>query len=81
MTCRRYPFDLELEEDGDIKLLSISQSVDCPYELDGYNPTGEIRAIAKWEEWEEEPYYAKIEKWNAPKKVGSKKAFLIFLGF
>lgn len=81
VTCRRYPFDLEFDEGGDIELLSISKSVDCPYELDGYNPLGEIRAIAKWEEWEEKPYFDKLDAWNDQKKPGGKKAFLKFLGF
>ena len=80
VTCRRYPFDLEFDENEDIELLSISQSTDCPYELDGYNPLGEIKAIAKWEAWEEEPYYAQVEAWNARKETGGKKTFLKFIG-
>ncbi len=80
VTCRRYPFDLEFDEEGDIELLSISQSTDCPYELDGYNPLGEIKAIAKWETWEEEPYYARLKAWNARKEMGGRKTFLKFIG-
>ena len=81
VTCRRYPFDLEFDANGDIELLSISQSTDCPYELDSYTPLGEIKAIAKWEAWEEDPYYALLEAWNTRKKAGNKKTFLKFLGF
>lgn len=81
VTCRRYPFDLELGTDGDIELLSISQSVECPYELDGANSLTEIKALADWEEKEEDPYFEKLEGWNEKKKKGGKKKFLKFLGF
>ena len=81
VTCRRYPFDLELDEDNDIELLSISKSVDCPYELDGHNTVTEIKALADWEEREETPYFELLDRWNKKKKPGGKKAFLKFLGF
>lgn len=81
ITCRRYPFDLEIDKKGDIQLLSISQSVECPYELDGQNSLKEIKALADWEEKEENPYLEKLEIWNKKKKVGGKKTFLKFLGF
>lgn len=81
VTCRRYPFDLELDETGNIELLSISQSVDCPYELDGENSLKEIKALADWEEEEENPYFEKLESWNKKKKPGGKKKFLKYLGF
>ncbi|MCZ6632336.1 MAG: YkgJ family cysteine cluster protein [bacterium] len=81
VTCRRYPFDVEFGEKGEIQLLSISNSVECPYELDGYQTLGEIKALCTWEEEEENPYYEKIEAWNAQKKSGTKKKFLKCLGF
>lgn len=81
LTCRRYPFDLEMDAGGNIELLSISQSVECPYELDGNNSLKEIKAISDWEAHEENPYLAKLDTWNAQKKKGSKTAFLKFLGF
>ena len=35
----------------------------------------------KWEEWEEEPYFTKLEEWNVRHKGDRKKTFLKFLGF
>ncbi len=81
VTCRRYPFDLEIADNGNIELLSISQSVECPYELDGENNLSEIKAMADWEEKEENPYFEKLEQWHERKKTGGKKKFLKFLGF
>ena len=70
VTCRRYPFDVEMDEQENIELLSISDSVECPYELDGYHALGEIKALCVWEEEEENPYFEKIEIWNKKKKTG-----------
>ena len=80
VTCRRYPFDVEMDENEDIELLSISDSVECPYELDGYNALGEIRALCVWEEEEENPYFKKIESWNKKKGKGSKEDFFGHIG-
>lgn len=81
VTCRRYPFDVELGSTGNIELLSISQSVECIYELDGHNTVGQIKALCNWEEREEIPYYDKIETWNKKKKNRSRNQFLKHLGF
>ncbi|MDA0745278.1 MAG: YkgJ family cysteine cluster protein [bacterium] len=81
ITCRRYPFNVELDEEGDIQLLSISDSVECPYELDGENSLKQIRALCDWEEKEETPYNECVEAWNKKKKPGGRKKFLKFLGF
>ena len=81
ITCRRYPFDVEMDGGGDIELLSISQSVECPYELDGHNTLGQIKALCEWEEKEETPYYDKVEVWNKQKKDRGKRKFLKHLGF
>ena len=81
VTCRRYPFDVEFDEGGGIECLSISGSVECPYELNGYNTLGQIKAICTWEEEEEVPYYDKVKVWNRGSNLGGKKAFLKHLGF
>jgi Fe-S-cluster containining protein len=81
ITCRRYPFDLEISDAGAIELLSISQSVECPYELDGKNELTEIKALADWEAEEENPYFEKLGSWNQKKKLRGRKKFLKFLGF
>ena len=81
VTCRRYPFDVELDEEGDVEFLSISNSVECPYELDGNNTPGQIKALCKWEEEEETPYNENIKVWNRKQKLGGKKKFLKHLGF
>ena len=81
VTCRRYPFDVEMDESGAIQLLGISKSVECPYERDGYHTLGEIKALCTWEEEEDNPYNAKLAVWNAQKKPGEKRKFLKHLGF
>ena len=80
VTCRRYPFDVELDEDGEIDSISISTSVECPYELDGCTSLSQLNAVCAWEEKEETPYFAKVKNWNRKGKPGGKKAFLQHLG-
>jgi Fe-S-cluster containining protein len=81
ITCRRYPFNVELDEGGDVEFLSISDSVDCPYELDGHNTPGQIKALCNWEDKEETPYNEKVNAWNRTRKIGGKTKFLKHLGF
>ena len=81
ITCRRYPFNVELDEGGDVEFLSISDSVDCPYELDGHNTPGQIKALCNWEDKEETPYNEKVNAWNRKRKIGGKTKFLKHLGF
>jgi Fe-S-cluster containining protein len=81
ITCRRYPFNVEFNGNGDVSLLTISDSVECPYELDGENDPSEIKALCDWEEQEENPYNEMVEKWNNRKRAGGKKKFLKFMGF
>ena len=81
VTCRRYPFDIEFDEKGKIEFLSISDSVECLYELDGHNTTKELKALCTWEEKEEEPYYEKLKEWNRKRKRKGKKKFLTYIGF
>ena len=80
VTCRRYPFDVELDEGGEVEFFSISKSVECPYELDGSTSLDQINAICRWEEEEETPYLTKVKDWNRRQKPGRKKAFLRHLG-
>lgn len=84
ITCRRYPFDLDFDEDDGIELLAISDSVsECPYELDGNNSEANLKAMCAWEEKEEDPYFAKVIAWNKKEaKVGyGSPEFLEYLGF
>ncbi len=81
ITCRRYPFDVEFDSEGNIELLGISNTVECLYELDGYNSPGQIKALCKWEEEDEIPYFQKVKSWNRRKKTGGKRKFLKHLGF
>jgi len=81
VTCRRYPFDVSLDKQQEIQGLSISKSVECPYDLDGYMTLGEIKALCVWEEAEDAPYYEKVRAWNRKRKVGSEEKFLAHLGF
>jgi len=84
ITCRRYPFDIDFNEDDEIVLLHISDSVsECPYELDGHNSPAHLKAMCAWEEKEEDPYFEKVRDWNRKQaKSGfGKEEFLDFLGF
>jgi Fe-S-cluster containining protein len=81
VACRRYPFNLEMDEDGDIEFLSISNAVECPYELDGQISLEQLKATSIWEDAEEGPYHELVKKWNRRKNRGGKKRFLEFLGF
>ena len=80
VTCRRYPFDVELDEDGEIESMSISDSVECPYELDGDTSLDKLNAVCRWEGEEEEPYFVKVKEWNRQRKPGGRKAFMKHLG-
>ena len=81
ITCRRYPFDLEFDEDDEIELLKISDAVDCPYELDGHNSEANLKAMCSWEDKEEQPYFKKVRSWNRKKQKGGRMEFLEHLGF
>ena len=81
VTCRRYPFDVSLGKQQEIQGLSISKSVECPYDLNGHMTLGEIKALCVWEEEEDTPYYEKVKAWNRKRKVGSEEKFLAHLGF
>lgn len=80
VTCRRYPFDVEFDENEELSLLSISDSVECPYELDGQNSPEQIVALCEWETEEEEPYFELVRSWNAKSKRGGPKRFFAHLG-
>ena len=81
ITCRRYPYNVEFNGKGQVDFLSISDSVECPYELDGENDPEEIKALCDWEEEEENPYNDLVDKWNESEKSKGKKQFLKYLGF
>ena len=81
LTCRRYPFNVEFDAHGGIEFLSISDAVECPYELDGRNSLRQIKAVCDWEEKEEQCYYERVESWNRKEEAGGKREFLKFLGF
>ena len=81
VTCRRYPFDVEFDEQGEIRRIGVSKSVECPYALDGYTALGQIKALCTWEDEEETPYYEKVKAWNREREVLGWKAFLQHLGF
>ena len=80
VTCHRYPFNVEFDEDDRIEGLSISQAVECPYELDGANTMQEIKVICDWEEKEETPYHEKVRAWNRDKTAREKRVFVENLG-
>ena len=79
VTCRRYPFDVEYNED-ELTLLSISDSVECPYELDGRNTKAQIKALVDWEDEEERPYFDLVDKWNAKSNRGGPDRFFAHMG-
>lgn len=76
VTCRRYPFDVEFDGDGELSLLGINDSVECPYELDGQNSKKAIKALVEWEDEEEQPYFKLVNRWNKKKKPGQPDQFL-----
>ena len=80
VTCRRYPFDVEFDSNEELSLLSISPSVECPYELDGRNTRAQIKALVDWEDEEERPYFDLVDKWNAKSKRGGPARFFAHLG-
>lgn len=80
VTCRRYPFDVEYDHKENLTLLSISDSVECPYELDGRNTRAQIKALVDWEDEEEQPYFKLVDTWNAKPKPGSPAKFFAHLG-
>ena len=80
VTCRRYPFDVEYDHKENMTLLSISDSVECPYELDGRNTRAQIKALVDWEDEEEQPYFKLVDTWNAKPKPGSPAKFFAHLG-
>jgi Fe-S-cluster containining protein len=81
VTCRRYPFNVEIDDNDEIEFLSISDAVECPYELDGQNSAEQLKAVCDWEDEEEIPYHDKVKKWNRGKKRSGRRKFLAYLGF
>ena len=79
VTCRRYPFDVEYDSNDELTLLSISDSVECPYELDGRNTPAQIKALVDWEDEEEQPYFALVDKWNAKSTPDGPSGFFAHL--
>lgn len=79
VTCRRYPFDVELVEDDGLSLLGVNDSVECPYELDGHYEKKDIENLVAWEEEEEQPYFKLVEAWNRKKRRGNEDKFLAHL--
>ena len=79
VTCRRYPFDVEFDENEELSLLGINDSVECPYELDGQNSRQSIKALVDWEDEEEQPYFKLVDRWNKRKKRGDGASFLEYL--
>ena len=72
ITCRRYPFNVEIDENDEIEKLSIAEAVECPYDLDGDVSLQQLKANCDWEDEEEIPYHDRVRQWN--------RKFLEFLG-
>jgi Fe-S-cluster containining protein len=80
VTCRRYPFNLVLDEQGKIQELSIHRAVKCLYELDGRQSRRELKQTSDWEDRQDATYYGLVKEWNRSKARGTKLAYLRFLG-
>lgn len=80
VTCRRYPFNLALDEHGRLKKLSIHDAVKCLYELNGKQTHRELKATSEWEDREDGLYHTLVKAWNRNHPTGTKKEFLRYLG-
>lgn len=81
VTCRMFPFNVEINEKGNLSGLTISDSVDCPYELDGHYTKLGIRKLSEWEDDQDEPYFALVRAFNSLTIKKTPATFLDFLGF
>lgn len=68
ITCREYPFGVELKANGDVDRVTITHVVDCPNEWDGNNTPSAIRALCGLNERQSDAYVAKVRAWNRLRK-------------
>jgi Fe-S-cluster containining protein len=80
VTCRTFPFDVELDEAGRIGDLGLNPAPWCRREQGpGVNP-GQLRDDARREAIEDELYFRRVSRWNRSPKRAGKAEFLAFLG-
>lgn len=81
VTCRQYPFNVELSDTGGIERLSLSRAAKCLHDWDGKVTRRSLHAVLQWNDDQEEVYVRKVREWNrlnsAPK---TRPGFLRFLG-
>ncbi len=79
MTCRTFPYDVELDESGRIAGLDIIRQSWCR-RTRGSGPDPErLRLDARRETIEDELFFRRVERWNQ-NPAGDKDDFLRFLG-
>ena len=80
MTCRVYPFNIELDEEGRRMVgMDINDAVDCPYQLDGKNSKKEVLRVNLKEDEQDGEYWALVEEWNEHFEGETQKEFLKFI--
>lgn len=82
LTCRQYPFNVELSETGAIERLSLARAVKCLHEWDGQVTRRSLHAVLRWNDKQEEAYIRKVREWyRRASNPKTRPGFLRFLGF
>ncbi len=80
MTCRTFPYEVELDQSGNITELDLNTGIKCGQKQGKGVDSRWLQRTARQEQAEDEAYYRKVERWNRQKERGGKLDFLRFLG-
>jgi Fe-S-cluster containining protein len=80
MTCRTFPLQIHLDEEGEIENVSLNRMIKQRYPSGSAKPWKIAREQAYQEDTEDETYHRKVEKWNNSSKQGGKLGFMKFMG-
>lgn len=79
MTCRTFPYVIDLDEEDNPKEVKLNKIVSCSCKRRPKSSLSEVVENVREELNEDDSYYDKIEIWNNRKPLGTTRDFLIFI--
>ncbi len=80
MTCRTFPYDIDLDQDDKPRKVKLNQIVSCSCKRKKRSSLEEVIKNVKAELKEDSKYYGQVERWNQHKAPGTVGDFLRFMG-
>lgn len=85
MTCRTFPFEVELNAEGRFEEVGLHDEIGCRRRDGASMAPGHLLSLARQEQSEDDAYFDRVREWNSRMRRpvganGGKPGFLQFLG-